>query len=139
MRIGSSVTSLSWIPSEAVAGLTKLPFEVGVGHYDPPPPDHLDDLDTLREADRFRFANELEGWVEVEDARIVGYGQEGHGHIGSTTLRLGAVGMSIPAVAFPDIRPDPRSAATPFASCSPPAGAPVPPRPGGCAGRRSCR
>jgi len=50
VRIESSVTSLSWIPSEAVQGMTRLPFEMGVAHYDPPPPDFLDDLDALRQA-----------------------------------------------------------------------------------------
>ncbi|MDX6386889.1 MAG: hypothetical protein QOD85_691, partial [Gaiellaceae bacterium] len=34
MRIDSSVTSISWIPSEAVEGLPKLPFTFGVAHYD---------------------------------------------------------------------------------------------------------
>ena len=38
MRIESSVVSLSWIPSEAVTGLPKQFFEVGVTHYDDPPP-----------------------------------------------------------------------------------------------------
>ena len=38
-RIESSVTSLSWIPSEAVTGLTKSAFEAGFTHYDDPPPD----------------------------------------------------------------------------------------------------
>ena len=38
--------------------------------------------------DRFRFANELNGWIDVEDGKIVGHGQGGGGHIGSTTLRL---------------------------------------------------
>ena len=42
MRIESSVTSISWIPSEAVAGVTKVPFEMGVAHYDDPPPDHIE-------------------------------------------------------------------------------------------------
>ena len=45
MRIESSVTSISWIPSEAVEGVTKVPFEMGVAHYDDPPPDHIDSLD----------------------------------------------------------------------------------------------
>ena len=89
MRIESSVTSLSWIPSEAVQGMTKLPFEMGVGHYDQTPPDHLEDLDALRRADRFRFANELRAWIEVEDGRVVGFGHAGRGHIGSTTVHLG--------------------------------------------------
>lgn len=107
MRIESSVTSLSWIPSEAVTGMMRLPFDVGVGHYDPPPPDVLDDLEGLREADRFRFANELRAWIEVGDGRIVAWGHEGRGHIGSTTVRLGSRSMVFQAVAFPDIRPEP--------------------------------
>ena len=71
MRIESSVTSLSWIPSEAVKGMTRLPFDMGVAHYDPPPPDVLEDLEALRKADRFRFANALRAWIEVEDGRVV--------------------------------------------------------------------
>jgi hypothetical protein len=39
MRVEGSVTAISWIPSEAIEGLPKLPFELGVGHYDEPPPD----------------------------------------------------------------------------------------------------
>ena len=58
MRIQSSVTSISWIPSEAIRGVTKLPFEMGLAHYDDPPPDHIDSLEALREADRFRFCNQ---------------------------------------------------------------------------------
>ncbi len=107
MRFESSVTSVSWIPSEAIAGMTKLPFELGVAHYDPPPPDEITDLDELRRADRFRFANELRGWAEVQDGRIVDSGQDGSGHIGSTTMRLGGRSLLFPAVAFPDIRPAP--------------------------------
>ena len=77
MRIESSVTSLSWIPSEAIKGMTKLPFERGVTHYDKPPPDVIDDLEALRRADRFRFANVLRAWIEVEDGRVVGHGYTG--------------------------------------------------------------
>jgi hypothetical protein len=104
MRIQSSVTSISWIPSEAIEGLTKMPFEMGVAHYDDPPPDHIDSLDTLREADRFRFANQLTGWIEVDGGRIADFGQQGGGQIGATTLRLGGRGMTFAAVAFPDRR-----------------------------------
>ena len=107
MRIESSVTSLSWIPSEAVTGMTRLPFEMGVAHYDAPPPDRLDDLEALRLADRFRFANDLRAWIEVEDGRIVRWGHEGRGHIGSTTVRMGPKAVTFQAVAFPDIRPEP--------------------------------
>ena len=31
MRIESSVTAISWIPSEAIEGMPKLPFELGIG------------------------------------------------------------------------------------------------------------
>jgi hypothetical protein len=113
MRIESSVTSISWIPSEAVTGLaTKMPFEWGIAHYDTPPPEVIDSLDALREADRFRFANELHGWIEVVDGRVVDYGCEGRGHIGSTTLRVGSHSTVFEAVALPELRPDPTVTST---------------------------
>src|SRR5262245_4755309 len=74
MRVESSVLSVSWIPSEAVKGLAKLPFGMGLAHHDAPPPDDVDDLDVLRADDRFRFANQLEAWAEVEDGRITSFG-----------------------------------------------------------------
>src|SRR5438477_236409 len=37
MRVEKSVTSITWIPSEAIAGMPKVPFETGVAHYDEPP------------------------------------------------------------------------------------------------------
>lgn len=107
MRIESSVTSLSWIPSEAVTGMTRLPFEMGMAHYDPPPPDVLGDLEELRRADRFRFANQLAAWIEVEDGKVVGWGHAGGGRIGSTTVRMGPRAVVFQAVAFPDLQPEP--------------------------------
>jgi hypothetical protein len=59
MRVESSVTSLSWIPSEVVTGLTRLSFASGLSHYDPPLAGQLDDLNRMREDDAFRFANVL--------------------------------------------------------------------------------
>lgn len=109
MRREASVLSISWIPSEAVTGMTKLPFEVGVTHYDDPPPERIassDDLEALRVARRFRFANDLRGWVEVEDGAIVGYGQGGGGHLGITRVSLGW-GMGFQAIALPELRPEP--------------------------------
>ena len=44
MRIESSVTSVSWIPSEVVSGLPKAAFAAGALHYDTPPPDVLGDV-----------------------------------------------------------------------------------------------
>jgi len=109
VRNESSVTSLTWIPSEAMQGVRYLraPFDLGVAHYDSPPPDVLGDIVELREQDRFRFANQLKAWIEVEEGRITSYGYSGQGYIGSTTLRLGPAGVSVPAVALPDLQREP--------------------------------
>ena len=107
MRVESSVTSVSWIPSEALKGMYRVPMDLGIGHYDQPPPDELDDLEALRAADRFRFANVLRAWIEVEDGRIVDFGRDGGGRIGSTTVRLGPKAVTFAAVALPDLQPEP--------------------------------
>ena len=104
MRIESSVTSISWIPSEAVEGLPKLPFTFGVAHYDDPPPDRVDQIETMHRADLFREANELKAWVEVEDGKIVDYGHAGRGRIGLTRLKLGPKDVAVPAVAMPTLQ-----------------------------------
>ena len=51
MRYESSITSLSWIPSEAVTGPGGLAFNWDFGHYDDPPSAELGDLEELRAAD----------------------------------------------------------------------------------------
>ena len=112
MHFESSVTSVSWIPSEAMTGLLRVPVDLGIGHYDEPLPDHIDDLEALREADRFRFANELRAWIEVEDGRVVDAGYSAGGHMGSTTIALGLGSITIPAVSFPDLRSEPIITAT---------------------------
>ena len=106
MRIESSVTSVSWIPSEAVTGMTKLPFEVGFTHYDNPPPDVIEDLEGLGAADGFRFANRLGAWIEVQGGKIVDHGYAGGAVMGSTTVRLGKQ-ATFAAVGLPDLRRDP--------------------------------
>ena len=108
MRYESCVTSLSWIPSEAVEGGTRLPFEAGIAHYDPPPPEVIEDLDELRNADRFRFANRLAAWIEVDKSGwIKNSGYAGGGQIGSTTMRVGGLSHVFQAVALPDIQRKP--------------------------------
>jgi hypothetical protein len=109
MRITSQVTSVSWIPSEAVKGLPRLGFDLGLGHYDDPLPDRVEDLEALRTADRFRFANVLAAWIEVSDGQIVDAGYAGRGLIGSTTLRLGPVAHTFAAFALPDLQHPPES------------------------------
>jgi cyclic nucleotide-binding protein len=108
MRFESSVTAISWIPSEAIEGMPKLPFELGIGKYDEPPPDKLEegDLERLRDEDRFREANLLKAWVEVEDGKIVDHGHAGTGLVGSTTFRL-PFKVVFRGVAFDVLQPEP--------------------------------
>jgi hypothetical protein len=106
MRVASSITSISWIPSEAVTGLNKGIFESGFTHYDEPPPDHITDLEALRDRDGFRCANQLSVWIEAEDGRPVACGRGGGGMMGATTVRLGKKAATFEAVALEDLRPD---------------------------------
>jgi Cyclic nucleotide-binding domain len=108
MRYESSVTSLSWIPSEAVEGSTRLAFDAGFTHYDDPPPGELGDLEALRAADRFRFANVLRGWIEVDDSgQVTACDYSGGGLMGSTTVRVGGIHRRFQAVALPELRREP--------------------------------
>jgi hypothetical protein len=107
VRLTSSVTSVSWIPIGAIEGLNRLAFDLGIAHYDQPPPDTISRVEELIDADAARFVNELRAWVVVEDGRIVDFGHAGRGHIGSTTVRLGPAGMVFAGVPLPDLRPAP--------------------------------
>jgi hypothetical protein len=107
MRVESSVTSLTWIPSEAIKGMPKLPFEWGMAHYDDPPPDRLIDLDALQENDLVREANELRAWIEVDDGQIVGHGYSGGARTGEMRLTLGRREVGFPAVQYPVIQAEP--------------------------------
>ena len=62
-------------PAGGGGGFNRLSFGFRVAHFDPPPPDELGDLDELQAADRFRLANRLEAWIEVQDGRIVDAGR----------------------------------------------------------------
>lgn len=115
MRIESSITSISWIPSEAVKAVSlKLGFDMGIAHYDQAPPDVVGpgELEELRRADRFRFSNVLRAWIEVENGRVVGHGRvDTESPIGSTTLRLGGKQATFAATLLPVLRPEPEVAA----------------------------
>lgn len=105
MRISSSVTALSWTPSEAVHGLPKLPFSFGLAHYDDPPPDRIVDLDVMHRSNLFRLANELRAWIDVDDdGNVVGHGHDGRGRIGENRLKLGPTAISVRAAALPTLR-----------------------------------
>ncbi len=108
MRHSSSVTSVSWIPSEAIPGPMKIPFSLGIGHYDAPLPSQLGDLIAWRDADLFRFANNLAAWIEVDDdGNITDQGHSGSGLIGATTLRLGPAATTFTAFSYPDMQNEP--------------------------------
>ncbi len=113
MRYQSTVTSLSWIPSEAVTGSSKAAFEGGIAHYDQPPPGELGppgspgSVAELQRADRFRFANVLSAWIDTDDHGAVigaGYGDDSRGLMGSTTVKVGAARRTFQAGHLPDLR-----------------------------------
>ena len=113
MRIERSVTSITWIPSEAIEGMPKLPFELGITHYDEPPPDRLreGELEELRDADRFREANQLKVWIEVDDGRIVDAGYSGGALVGSTRVKVGPKTVSFQGVKYPLLQAEPERGA----------------------------
>jgi hypothetical protein len=109
MRVEASAMSVSWIPSESVSGMMRRTFDFGVTHYDDPPPDRLEGVAHLREmrdAGRFRFANVLSVWAEVEDGRVVASGVDDSSGVlmGSTTVWVAALGATFRAVALPVLR-----------------------------------
>jgi hypothetical protein len=67
LRIESRVFSLSWVPSDVVTGVARLPFAISLAHEDPPPPEQVADPHELVKDDRIRQANELRAWVEFDE------------------------------------------------------------------------
>lgn len=118
MRIERSINTVSWIPSDLLEGMGKIATRMKMAHHDPPPPDSLGSdvpaaIEELRLADRFRFANELRAFIELDDAgKIVHWGYCGGGVIGGTTVGLGVGSITIPAVKLEDRKSAPESTAT---------------------------
>lgn len=118
MRIERSINTVSWIPSDLLEGMGKIATRMKMAHHDPPPPDALGSnipaaIEELRVADRFRFANELRAFIEVDDAgQITDAGYCGGGVIGGTTVGLGVGSITIPAVKLPDRQAEPEVGAT---------------------------
>jgi len=107
VRIESSVTAVSWVPLDCVEGGQRLAFHVGAAQYDDPPPQRLDDLASLMAQGRVRLANQLRGYAEVSDGRIVASGQSGQGWVGASREAADANQVGFAAVPLPDLRPDP--------------------------------
>ena len=112
MRVEGSVTTISWIPVEAVEE-SRTGFRLGTTRADVAPPDDLGPdievtLDDLSRADRFRFANHLRAFAEFDDdGEVVRYGEQGSGRLGKTTLADGSV-MSIGTIPMPERRGEPQ-------------------------------
>jgi len=109
MRIESSVTSVSWIPSEAIGGIKRAPFDLGPMHYDDPPADQIDNVQALARSGAVRFINQQRSWVEVENGSIIRHGQSGRGWMGRTKLGFGSRMILYPTIAMPDLRSEPES------------------------------
>ena len=112
MRIERSITTVSWIPSDLLEGMGKMATRMKVAHHDPPPPHSLGPhvhaaVEDLRLADRFRFANELRAYVDVDDGRITGFGYCGGGLIGATNVGLGVTSITVPAIPLADLQREP--------------------------------
>ena len=116
MRFESSVTTVSWIPSESVSGLYQAGFAVGASHSDDPPPDVIKDraeLDALHAAEQFRFANRLAAWIEVENGHVVDAGYSGRGYISRTRFGWGPHReVTFAPAEFPELRTEPDITAT---------------------------
>jgi hypothetical protein len=107
-RYEGLVTSLSWIPSEAIESAQRLAFDSGITHYDEAPPAAGLNLEELQDSDRFRFANVLRSWIEVDGSgRITKSGYSGGGIMGSTTVNLAGLRHKFQAVQLPDIQREP--------------------------------
>jgi hypothetical protein len=90
-----------------------VPFDLGATHYDDPPPEQLEDLESMQIAGRFRFANALRAWIEVLDGGIVDAGYQGRGYMSSTLVHIGSTaGVLFQPSAFPDLRSEPELSAT---------------------------
>ena len=107
MRVESSVLSVSWIPSEAIKGVNKLPFEMGMAHYDEPPPDVVEDLAGSGTTTASASPTSSRRGPSSTATALVASGAGGGGSIGSTTLALGPKAMTFEAVALPDLSPEP--------------------------------
>jgi hypothetical protein len=84
-----------------------MPFDLGVTHYDDPPPETITDIESLVHPDGARFANRLTAWADVQDGRIVDQGLDGYGRVSNTAVGIGGMRILVEAVPFPVLRPEP--------------------------------
>ena len=107
MRMEGSATAITWLPFAALDRIPAVPLELAVAHYDDPPPFVVPDLEALRRQDSFREANELRAWIDVVDGEIVDFGQGGRSLHSEPSFELEDQQISVVAVEFPVIQPEP--------------------------------
>src|SRR3954454_2549643 len=105
MRVQATAISMSWIPSDSLKGALKTGMDLRLSHWDPPLPDHVSGAEAVHELcrhDKFRFANLLSGWAEVEGGEIVSHGvhQDSGLVMGATTVRVGPIGATFRAASL---------------------------------------
>jgi hypothetical protein len=99
MRTERSAVSISWIPTDSIPGILKLPFSRGIMHYDPPPPLRLTDVHGMRRRGEFRFANRLSAYIDVHDGKITDVGYTGANEMGLTPVTVGRLRVLLPTKA----------------------------------------
>ena len=112
MRVEATVTSMSWIPTDSLKGALKTGMDLHLSHWDSPLPDQVkapEEVHELCRLDKFRFANLLSVWADVEDGRIVraGHHDESGLVMGSTTVKVGKIGATFRAATLPVLRGEP--------------------------------
>jgi len=108
VRIESAVTSLSWIPGDVMKDIASLPFDVGLSHFDPTPPQEIDDFADVGPTHPYRFANQLRAWIEVnEEGEIEEAGYGGGGHLFDESDQHDGRNHVFQAAMLPTIQPPP--------------------------------
>jgi Cyclic nucleotide-binding domain len=67
VRVESRVFSLSWVPSDVVTGLARLPFDLSIAPADSPPPTLVTHPYSLVRESRVRHANALRAWAKFDE------------------------------------------------------------------------
>lgn len=110
MRVEGSVTTISWLPAEAIEPRARTGFRLGTSRPDAAPPTDLGpDIDVALDAlgDRYRFANHLRAFAEFDDeGEVRRYGEQGSGRLGHPVVREG-VDLAIGTIAMPARRGEP--------------------------------
>jgi hypothetical protein len=87
-------------------------IDIGLAHWDEPPPDRLSgpaEVQELCARDRFRFANIVSAWADVDDGKIAeaGFADDSGLVMGSTTMWIFGVDATFRAVPLPTLQGEP--------------------------------